>query len=282
MLTNLEKVFWPAEQYTKGDLLRYYEAAAPWILPHLKDRPLSLKRFPDGIEGNSFFQKNVKEHPDWIQTAEIEGIHYLLIQNEESLLYAANLACIEIHPFLSRVKKLEFPDYVVFDLDPKGAPFHHVIETARQLRQVLEEIGIESYCKTSGKSGLHIAVPLGAKYTYEQARRFAELIAALLHERLPEITTLERSLSKRKRKVYIDVYQNVFGQTIAAPYAVRASPGAPVSAPLKWSEVKKGLDPAKFTIKTMIRRLKKVGDLYAPVLGKGANIKKAVTNKFSF
>lgn len=281
-LTNLNKIFWPKENLTKGDLLRYYSKVAKWILPYLKDRPQSLKRFPNGIEGTSFFQKNLKKHPDWIETIEIKhknkGVNYLLIQNEESLLYAGNLGCIEIHPFFSRLSKLQYPDFLVFDLDPKSSSFLNVITVAQTLHKVLENFHVKSYCKTSGATGLHIAVPLGAKYTYEQAKKFAELIATIVQKKIPKICTLERSISKRQGKVYIDCYQNNFGQTIAAPYSIRARPGAPVSTPLKWSEVKKGLDPKKFTIKNLFNRLKKYGDLFSPVLENGINMELILKN----
>jgi DNA ligase D-like protein (predicted polymerase)/DNA ligase D-like protein (predicted 3'-phosphoesterase) len=282
LLTNLDKVFWPKEKITKGDLLRFYADVAPWMLPHLKDRPQSLRRFPNGIDGETFFQKNLENHPDWVETIPIEHknkeVNYLLIQNEQSLLYAANLGCIEIHPFFSRIRKLHSPDYLMFDLDPKGASFEKVIEVAQTIHQVLEEIEVPSYCKTSGATGLHIAVPLGAKYSYEQAKKFAEIVAMLVQQQLPKIATLERSIAKRKGKVYIDYLQNNFGQTLAAPYSVRARPKAPVSTPLRWSEVKKGLNPTDYTIKNTLKRLKKLGDLYAPVLGKGINLQTALKN----
>ncbi len=282
LFKNLDKIFWPADKITKGDLMRYYLEVAPWILPHLKDRPQSLKRSPNGIEGETFFQKNLEKHPDWIETIPIQherkNIDYLLIQDEKSLLYAVNLGCIEIHPFFSRFRKLQNPDFVVFDLDPKGASFDKVIEVAQTLHEVLEEIEIRSYCKTSGATGLHIAIPLGAKYNYEDAKKFALLVATIVQERIPKISTLERSIAKRRGKVYIDCYQNNFGQTLACAYSVRARPGAPVSTPLHWKEVKKGLDPKKFTIKTIFKRLKKWGDLYLPALEKGVDLRAALKN----
>ena len=281
-LSNLDKIFWPKEKITKGDLLRYYEKVSPLILPHLKDRPVSLKRFPNGIEGLSFFQKDLKDHPEWVETKTIEHekkkVHYLLINNEESLLYAVNLGSIELHPFLSRFSKLHSPDFVIFDLDPKGASFIQVIKVAQTLHQVLEEIEVPSFCKTSGATGLHITIPLGAKYSFDQSKRFAELIAAIVHRRLPKIVTLERALAKRRGKIYIDCYQNNYSQTVAAPYSVRARVGATVSTPLKWSEVKKGLDPKKYTIKNVPARIEKLGDLYAQVLGKGIDLRAALHN----
>jgi len=282
LLTHLDKIYWPKEKITKGDLICYYDEISPWILPYLKDRPESLKRFPNGIGEKPFFQKNLTNHPDWVETTKIEHrdkqVEYALIQNEETLLYLANLGCIEIHPFLSRVQKLHYPDYMIFDLDPKEASFIKLIEVARVLHEVLEEIEVPSYCKTSGATGLHIAIPLGAKYSYEQVKYFAEIIALLVNKRLPKITTLERSIAKREGKIYIDCYQNNFGQTIASVYSVRARPGAPVSTPLKWDEVRKGLDPKEYTIKTLFPRLKKYKDLYAPVLGNGINLRSALKN----
>lgn len=281
-LTNLDKIFWPKEEITKGDLIRFYDEISPWILPYLKDRPVSLKRFPNGIHGESFFQKNITMHPDWIKTIPIEHknktVHYILIQNEETLVFVANLGCIEIHPFFSRCNKLHYPDYMIFDLDPKEASFAKVIQVAQMLHEVLEEIEVPSYCKTSGATGLHITIPLGAKYTYDQVKKFAEVVAAIVHSRLPKITTLERSIAKREGKVYIDCYQNNLGQTIAAPYSLRARLGATVSTPLEWKEVQKGLNPKDYTLKTIFSRLKKFKDIYSPVLGKGINFQAALKN----
>lgn len=279
-LTHLDKLYWPKEKITKGDLIKYYDEISPYLLPYLKDRPESLRRYPNGITGQTFFQKNLVTHPDWITTIPLKHkkseVNYLLIQNEESLLFAANMGCIELHPFFSRTSSLHNPDYLIIDLDPKGASFEKVIQVAQTVHEVLEEFQVPCYCKTSGATGLHIAIPLQAKYNYDQVKAFAEIIALLVHRRIPKISTLERSLSKRQNKVYIDVYQNNFGQTIAAPYSVRARPGATVSTPLKWSEVKKGLDPADFTIKNVLKRVKKIGDIYQPVLKKGIDLLQVV------
>jgi bifunctional non-homologous end joining protein LigD len=280
VLSNLDKFYWPKEKITKGDLLQYYASIAPFLLPHLKDRPQSLRRYPDGINGFSFFQKNLKEHPAFIKTFPLKQsgkiVHYLLISDEKSLLYAANLGCIELHPFFSRIKSLEKPDYLILDLDPKGAPFSQVVQIAQHIHQFLEAIDVPSYPKTSGASGLHIAIPLGARYTYEEAKQFAKLIATRIHEKLPSISTLERSIAKRKGKVYIDYNQNNLGQTIAAPYSVRARPYATVSAPLRWSEVNRRLKPQNYTMKNILTRLKKLGDLYAPTLGQGIDLRKVL------
>ncbi len=279
-LTNEDKVYWPAEGYTKRDLVDYYRDVAPLILPYLRDRPESLHRHPEGVAGEGFFQKDVgrRPPPGWVETARIASesgggtIEYLVCQDEDTLLYLANLGCIELNPWNSRVGSLERPDYLVIDLDPESIPFARVIEAALAVRRVLDRAGAECLCKTSGKTGLHVFVPLGARYSYEQARQFAEIVANIVHRALPQTTSVVRSPAKRQRRVYLDFLQNRRGQTLAAPYCVRPAPGAPVSTPLKWREVRPGLDPAKFTIRTLARRVDKVGDLWAPVLGPGINL----------
>ncbi|MCL5292469.1 MAG: DNA ligase D [Actinobacteria bacterium] len=279
-LTNLNKVFWPKERYTKRDLVNYYREIAPFILPYLRDRPEVLNRHPDGIEGEHFFQKDVAglPPPDWTETVNIRSetedkeITYLLCQNEATLVYLANLGCIEINPWSSRLESLDSPDFLLLDLDPLDIEFEHVVEAALAVGEVLEEAGAVSCCKTSGATGLHIYVPLGAKYTYEQARRFAEIVAFLAHRKLPERTSLERLPARRRRKVYLDYLQNIYGKTLAAPYSVRPMPGATVSTPLKWDEVKPGLDPAAFTIRTTIDRFRVEGDIFSTVLGPGVDL----------
>ncbi len=282
-LTHLEKVYFPKEGYTKGDVVEYYRSVADLILPYLKDRPQSLHRHPGGVRGPSFFQKDVHHQvPSWIPTAEVysdshgKEINYLLCQDEATLLYLANLGCIEINPWNSRVGSLDNPDYFVIDLDPEDIGFDAVIETAQAVKEVLDRAGIEGYPKTSGKTGIHIFIPLGAGYAVEQAKQFAEVIAHLANALLPDITSIERSPKNRQKKVYLDYLQNNRGQTLAAPYSLRPVDGAPVSTPLRWSEVKKGLDPQDFTLKTIRKRVKKVGDLWKPVLGKGINLEKAL------
>jgi bifunctional non-homologous end joining protein LigD len=281
-LSNLDKVYWPDEGFTKGDLIVYYDQIAEVILPYLKDRPESLHRYPHGIKGESFYQKNLEQVPSWAKTLPIESggedrtIHYLLANDRDTLLYMANLGCIEINPWHSRLKKLDSPDYCVIDLDPEDISFEAVIQTAQQVHRTLDELGVPSYPKTSGATGMHIYIPLGAKYNYDQSLKFALLVVNLVHQKLPGLTSLERSPAKRQQRVYLDYLQNPRGQTLASVYSVRPRPGATVSAPLKWSEVKKGLTPAKFTIKTMAKRLDKVGDLWSPVLGKGIDIKKII------
>jgi bifunctional non-homologous end joining protein LigD len=279
--TNLNKVYWPEDGYTKRDLLVYYHEVAPILVPHLRDRPLSLNRHPDGIHGPNFFQKNVgkQKPPDFIETVVLHSgrsdrdIEWVLCQNEPTLLYVANLGCIEINPFHSRVQSLERPDYLVIDLDPQDVPFAQVVEAAQGVRRLLEKGSAECYCKTSGKRGLHVYVPMGARYDDDQVRQFAELIANLVQRQLPETTSVVRNPAQRRRRVYLDFLQNRKGQTIAAPYSVRPVEGAMVSTPLDWSEVNAQLDPAQFTIRTVPRRLDKVGDLWQPVLGPGIDLR---------
>jgi bifunctional non-homologous end joining protein LigD len=277
-LTNLNKVLWPVEGYTKADLIDYYRTVAPVILPYLRDRPQSLHRHPDGIDDEGFYQKDVRDPPPWVQTVHLRSrsterpINYLLCQDEATLVYLANLACIELNPWFSRVDALDRPDFLVVDLDTDVAPFAMMVETALIVRKTLDDAGATGVCKTSGKKGLHIYVPLGARYDYDQAVQFAELLARMVHAQLPQTTSMERSPEKRRGLVYPDYLQNRRGQTIAAPYSVRPFPGATVSTPLRWQEVKRGLDPAAFTIRTVPPRLDKLGDLWAPVLGPGVDI----------
>lgn len=279
ILSNPDKIYWPKEKYTKKDLLTYYQTIAPFILPFLKDRPMVLRRFPNGIEGESFIQKNTESlHlPKGFQTADIvhEGkhVHYLLVQDEATLEYAVNLGTIEFHPFHSTVDHLDYPDYFILDLDPVDVPFNQVIETAKTIHQLFDEWNIPHYCKTSGGRGLHIYIPLQGLYTLDQVSKFGEIIGVLLHDELPEITSLERSPSRRKNKIYLDVLQNNFAQTIAAPYSLRGRAGAPISTPLHWEELKKGLKAEAFNIKTVPSRLKEVGEIFSPVLGKGFKMK---------
>lgn len=282
-LTNVDKVFWPKEGYTKGDVIAYYDAMADVILPYLKDRPENLNRHPGGIEGPNFYQKDfTAKHPKFVKTKRIwsqsngEHLMYLLCQNKETLLYLANLGCIELNPWASRVGSLDRPDFLTIDIDPNGRPFSEVIEVALAFKKLCDRAKIPLYPKTSGKTGMHLVVPLGARYTYEQARRFAELLVLLGHRHAPRLTTLEWHKEKRQKKVFLDIARNGKGQTTAAAYCLRPFPGATVSTPLEWKEVRKGLDPAKFTIKTIFPRLRKKGDLFKPVLGKGVDLSEAI------
>ena len=284
IVSNWNKVYWPEEKYTKGDLVEYYEAVADVMVPYLKDRPESLNRYPDGIYGESFYQKDMAGLlPDWIPFYEVDResvestIKYMLCQNKASLLFMANLGCIEIHPWSSRIQKPDHPDWIVMDIDPsEGNTFEEVIEVAQAIKEVLDKAEALGYCKTSGASGIHIYIPLGAKYTYEQGKNFANVIAIYANRLLPKLTTLERMVNKRKGRIYIDYLQNNKGQTLAAPYSARPKPGATVSAPLRWSEVKSGLHPGQFTIKNMPDRIKEVGDLFTPVIGEGIDMLKCL------
>ncbi len=282
--SNLDKVYWPKLKLTKGNLIDYYQSVADTILPYLKNRPVMIKRFPDGVTGESFIQKNTTSlHlPSWMQTIDIKHenktISYFLIQDKESLEYVANLGTIELHPFLSQISKPEYPDYFVIDLDPENIAFEEVVKTAQVLHEVLEGLKIPSICKTSGKRGLHVCIPMGKKYTFEQALYFGQMIAQYAHEHIPDITSLVRQPAKRQKKVYLDVLQNHYKQTVIAPYSVRGTEWATVSTPLKWSEVKQGLDPQDFNIENIPKRLKKVGDLFSPTLGKGINLQNVLRN----
>lgn len=269
---NTDKVFWPKDGYTKGDLIEYYNKIADIILPHLRDRPQSLNRYPDGINGLSFFQKDLRSHPDWIKTVELRSdteekdIEWLLCNDKDTLLYMANLGCIELNPWISRYQKPDYPDYLLLDLDPHGVEFSAAVTAAIEVKKLLDEIQIDSFLKTSGKRGLHVLIPLGAQYTFEQSRQFAEILANVLFQRLPETTSVARSPQKREHKVYLDFLQNRSGQTMAAAYCVRPIEGAPVSTPIDWRELKADLHPTDFTMKTIWPRLKKVGDLWLPLL----------------
>lgn len=280
-LSNLDKIYWPKEDITKGDLLNYYEGVADYLLPYLKGRPIILHRFPEGIEGIDFYQKDINfSHPDWIKTYSLEQEgkvnHYLLIDDVRSLLFAVNLGSIDLHPFLSRCDRLEYPDFCVIDLDPHDVSFNKVIEAAEVLHEILDEIKIKHLCKTSGGKGLHICIPLQGKYDYDQSKKFAEILAICIHKKLPKTTALERDPKKRPKKIYLDYLQNRFAQSIVAPYSVRPRPHALVSTPLSWNEVNAKLDLRDYNIRTVPKRLKEKGDLFKDVLKGGINMKLAL------
>ena len=273
--TNLDKVFWPREGYTKADLIEFYRAIAPWLLPFLEDRPLVLTRYPDGIEGKSFFQKDAPAYAhDFVRTVRMwsaesqRELNYFVCDGEASLLYIANMAAIPLHVWGSRVATLEMPDWCILDLDPKDAPFEHVVTVARAVHAMCDEIALPCFVKTSGSTGLHVLVPLGRQCTFEQARTLGGLLARVVAAELPDIATITRQVSKRDGRVYLDYVQNGHGRLLAAPYSVRPVPGALVSAPLAWSEVGPKLSLAQFTIRTMPARMEKLrGDPLLPVLG---------------
>ena len=280
-LTNLNKVFWPEEKYTKGNLVDYYKEITPVILPYLKNRPESLLRYPNGINGDSFYQKDAALlDVDWIPTERIysdsnkKQVEYLLCQDEATLIYLINLGCIDLNPWSSRVAHLENPDYLLIDLDPEETDFGNVVTTALSFREFLENLDIPSFCKTSGAKGMHIYLPLDAQYSYEQSRKLAELFCIQVHKKIPQLTSMKRNPKDRKGLVYLDYLQNIKGQTLASAYSVRARPGATVSTPLLWSEVTEKLHPSQFTMKNVPNRIHKYGDLFKKTLGRGIDMKK--------
>jgi bifunctional non-homologous end joining protein LigD len=279
--TNLSKIYWPEDKVTKRDMFNYYYQVAEYILPYLKDRPMSLNRFPGGIHAPSFYQKDVKgKAPDWAKTfpytSEGEDKEYLVGTDEASLLWMASLGCIEMNPWFSRVQSPDNPDYCVIDLDPDKNTFDQVIEAALEVKKVLDEIEVPSFCKTSGSTGMHIYIPLDAKYSYDQSQMFARIIVNIVYKQIPDFTSLERMVSARKGKMYLDFLQNRPGATIAGPYSLRPKVGATVSMPLHWDEVKPGLTMKDFTIFNSIARLKETGDLFKGVLGKGIDLEKTI------
>ena len=264
--SNLKKIYWPADKYTKGDLVEYYRAIWPWMSVYLLNRPLVMTRFPDGIDGKSFYQKDAPEFaPDWIRTYPIwsedtqRDISYFVCDDIDALLYVANLGSIPMHIWNSRVGSLELPDWCVIDLDPKDAPFSDVIRTAIAMHTLCESIGLPNYVKTTGKTGLHILLPLGRQITYAQCRTLGELLARVVLRELGSIATITRHVTKRGDKVYLDYLQNRHGQLIVSPFSVRPLPGASVSMPLEWHEVDQSLDPRNYTIKNAIERMERLG-----------------------
>ncbi|MFN3019571.1 DNA ligase D [Chryseobacterium sp. TY3] len=280
-LTNQDKIYFPKDSITKGDLVDYYQSVAQYILPHLKNRPLSLNRFPNGIEEQGFYQKHAGDSiPDWIKKTEVYSestdkyIDYIYCNNKETLAYLNNLGCIDLNPWNSSLPDLDHPDFLVFDLDPsRKNTFADVIETALQLNEVLKSIKIKGYCKTSGSSGIHVYIPMGRRYDFDQVKDFAHILMKQVNEKLPKLTTLERSLQRRDdKKIYLDYLQNRIGQTLASVYSVRPKEGASVSMPVEWEELKKGLKPTDFNIHNALGRIKEKGDLFIPVLGKGIDM----------
>jgi bifunctional non-homologous end joining protein LigD len=253
------------------------------MLRYLRDRPIVLTRYPDGIKGKSFFQKDAPVFvPDWVRIEVVyskdseRDIKYFVLDDVESLRYVANMGTIPIHMWSARSGSLEQPDWLVLDLDPKGAPFSDVIRVAQALRRILEELELPGHPKTSGATGLHILIPVGRKYTHAESKTFARLLATLVQHELPDISTLARPLHARGGKVYVDWGQNGHGNTIVAPYSLRPLPGAPASCPLRWSEVNGKLDPARFNLKTLPKRFEKMDDPLAGVLGPGIDMGTAI------
>jgi bifunctional non-homologous end joining protein LigD len=273
-LTNLDKVFWPEEGYTKGDLLEYHRRVAPWMLRYLEDRPLVMTRYPDGIGGKSFFQKDAPPYaPDWLRTVTVwsEGsereLSYFVAEDIESLLYVVNMGTIPIHVWSSRIETLAWPDWCILDLDPKDAPFTDVVAVARTIHDLCEEIGLPSFPKTSGSSGIHVLLPLGRRLTYEQSRTLGQLLGRVVVAERPDIATLTRNPERREGKVYVDFVQNGHGRLLVAPFTVRPKPAAPVSVPLTWEEVTDDLRIEDHTIVNVPERMDRLGhDPLAPVL----------------
>lgn len=280
---NLGKIYWPKEKVTKRDMLNYYYQVAPFMVPYLIDRPQTLNRYPHGINGEAFYQKDVKgKVPGWIKTFPYHSYtdnrdkEFLVCTDEASLLYIASLGCIEINPWSSRVETPDNPDWCIIDLDPDKNTFNQVIEAAIVTKKILDAIGVNCFCKTSGSTGLHIYIPFGAKYTYEDSKEFGRAIAKIIHAQIPKFTSIERKTADRGGKMYIDFLQNRPQATVAAPYSLRPKPGAPVSMPLHWEEVKKGLSILDFTIFNSIEIIKEQGDIFKGVLGKGIDLNKVL------
>lgn len=275
-LSHTDKVLFPGgDEITKGDLIEYYAQAADWMLPYLRERPIAMARYPEGITGQRIFQKNAPGYfPDWITRAEVKKqdgtLRHVICDKPATLVYLANQACIELHAFLSRLGRLDRPDQVIFDLDPPDADhFGDVRLAALRLRDLLaDELGLTSFVKTTGGKGLHVHVPLRAEDDFDAARGFARQVGGLLVARNPDLVTMEQRKDKRGHRLYMDVLRNAYAQTAVAPYVVRARPGAPVAVPLDWDEVAdSALEPGQFTLRTAPRRLAELGQATDPWAG---------------
>jgi bifunctional non-homologous end joining protein LigD len=281
--TNLNKPYYPKEGYVKRDLINYYHQVADLILPYLRGRALSLRRYPDGIEGESFFQKEAAEHfPDWLRVEAVYSSHneapinYVVADDRAALLFLANLGCIDQNPFMSRLESIENPDFMLIDLDPQECSYDKIIEAALLVRQKLDAVGLVGYPKTTGGDGMHIYVPVESVYTYEQVRGFSQVIYHLLAIERPDLFTTQRAVAKReKNRVYFDYMQLGSGKTISAPYVLRAYPGAPVATPLEWREVRLGLTPQQFHIRNVLDRFARVGDIFSGVLDRPQRLEEA-------
>jgi DNA ligase D-like protein (predicted polymerase)/DNA ligase D-like protein (predicted 3'-phosphoesterase) len=295
VFSNVDKIYFPKDHISKGEVIEYYRRVAPYILPYLKDRPLSLNRHPNGIDAKGFYQKNwTGYHPKWLQTFPVESkstqqtIEYVLCQNVNSLLYLVNLGCVEFNPWLSTTKTPERPEFCVIDLDPDdGNTFAQVIKVAELFHRLLLKLKLPHFLKTSGATGLHIVVPLRSKYEYSESREFADLLCQLVQKKVPHFTSMHRTPSRRRGKIYLDYLQNRRGQTLAAPYSLRPVAGAQVSTPLVWDELNEKLKPSNFNINNILARLHQRGDLWQTMAStKPADLKKAArrlsTNDFTF
>jgi bifunctional non-homologous end joining protein LigD len=279
--TNLNKVFYPPDGYTKRDVINFYAAVADLLVPQLQGRPLSLKRYPNGIDQDYFFQKDASGFPDWLHRAELaddeETKTRVICDDKASLLYLANMGCIDQNPYMSRLGTLEHPDFILIDLDPYHCGYDRIVEAAQLVREKLRLIGLTGYPKTTGGNGMHVYVPVEPIYSSAQTRQFAEILARWVAAERPDLFTTPRTVSAREKgKVYFDYLQNASGKTISAPYVLRAYPGAPVATPLKWEEVVPGLKPSQFHIANVLRRFERVGDLFAGVLNKPQELGPAI------
>jgi bifunctional non-homologous end joining protein LigD len=278
-LSNIDKVYFPDDGYTKGDLIQYYVSVAPLLLPHLAGRPISMSRFPEGIRGQSFYEKRAPGHqPEWMRTSPVDSdsqggvIDFLLADSDEALMWFANMGCIEFHPFHSTIDDLDKPTYAIFDFDPaEGSSWDQVNASAQLLKVALGQLGLDGYPKLSGSRGLHVYVPLDPLHSHSRVRRFVGEVGEYLAAANPADITMEWDKPKRKGKVFVDHNRNASGQTVASAYSVRPRPGAPVAAPLKWDEVGT-IANGDLTIVDVWDRLQRFGDLFAPVLGGGQTL----------
>jgi DNA ligase D-like protein (predicted polymerase) len=305
--TNTRKIFWPEYGYTKGDLIEYYSQVAEFLLPYLRDRPVHMLRYPNGVEDHSFYQKNVPiKTPEWVKTIDISHtdssrypgsgwntdpdrktgsrrtidekvVRYIICNDRWTLLYMVNLGSIDLHPWLSRINSLESPDWAVLDLDAKSASFSKVVKISKEIGKLLRGIGVSAFLKTSGATGIHVFIPLRAGYTYEQSRLFCEGIARMVVSQNPDIATVERAVASRQNRVYVDFLQNSRGQTIVPPYVVRPVSEATVSMPLDWDELDSDLNPSNFTITTALERIRKRGDLFKAVFLQDQDLMPAIS-----
>lgn len=272
-VSHLDKVLWPGDGLTKGDLIQYLLDVAPYMLPHLRGRPLVCTRYPDGAAGPGFYQKDAPAGtPPWVPTwpyrsREGRVVRFILVEEPATLAWLGQLAAIELHPWLSRVDRPDYPDLLVFDLDPgPAAGFQEAVKVALVLRRVLAALGLEGYPKTSGATGLHVMVPIAPEHPYAVVTGFARRVAGIVRAELPHLVTTERTLARRPPgAVYLDFLQNGPGKTVVSVYGPRPRPGAPVSMPVGWEELERGVDPGRWTIRTAPARLRAAGDLYAPV-----------------
>jgi bifunctional non-homologous end joining protein LigD len=280
-ISRPEKVLFPDDGITKGELIEYYARIAPWMLPHLRDRPLTLERYPNGINTKRFFQKEVSSYfPEWIQRVTMEKVGgkvtHVVCNDTATLVYLANQACVTPHIFLSRLDKVHHPDQLVFDLDPQGDDFEVVRSTARAFKQLLDELGLPAFLKTTGSRGLHVVVPLQRREDYEPVRNFARELAAIVVGQAPKERTMEQLKAQRGSRVFIDTNRNGYAQLVAPAYAVRARKGAPVSVPLEWSELKKkSLTSSSFTVRTVFDRLENTTDPWAEFWESAVSLNKA-------